>query len=68
MKISGRNRLKGTVQSIENNDVISKVKVDIGGDNVLTSVITGEAADDLGLSMGDEVELLIKASSVMVMK
>jgi molybdopterin-binding protein len=35
---------------------------------MITSMITKEAAEDLKLKVGDEVEAVIKASEVMVLK
>ena len=44
------------------------VRIDIGNGVVITSSITNEAVDDLGLAMGDDVVAVIKASDVMVGK
>jgi molybdopterin-binding protein len=38
------------------------------GGTVVTSSITNEAVEDLGLKVGDEVEAVIKSSDVMVAK
>ena len=43
-------------------------KVDIGGGNVITANITEEAIADLGLTEGDTVTVLIKASDVLIGK
>ncbi len=68
MKLSTRNVIKGKVLEVKEGQVAAKVKVDIGGGNILTSTITVDAVKDLGLKAGDEVHALIKASSVMIMK
>lgn len=68
MKLSTRNVVKGKVLEVKEGQVAAKVRVDIGGGNVLTSVITVDAVKDLGLKAGDEVCALIKASSVMIGK
>ena len=44
------------------------VRIDIGNGVVITSSITNEAIDELGLSVGDEAVAVIKASDVMVAK
>jgi molybdopterin-binding protein len=44
------------------------VKVDIGGGNKLISTITVEAIKELSIKVGDEISVLIKASSVMLGK
>ena len=41
---------------------------DFGDGVVITSSITNEAVDDLGLKTGDEAIAVIKASDVMVAK
>jgi len=68
MKLSTRNIIKGKVTAIKEGRVIANVKVDIGGGNTLTSAITVEAVKELGLKVGDNVSVLIKASSVMLGK
>ena len=64
MKLSTRNQLAGTVVSVAKGEAMAVVKVRLdGADQVLTS-ITRDAADDLGLSEGSAVTLLIKATEV----
>lgn len=66
MKISARNVIKGTVTDVKKGAVAAQVKVDIGGGNTLTSMITVDAVEDLGITVGQEVSVLIKATEVMV--
>ena len=68
MKLSTRNVIKGKVIEVKEGVVAAKVKVDIGGGNIITSTITVDAVRDLALRAGDEVWALIKATSVMIMK
>ena len=68
MKLSTRNIIKGKVVDVKVGQVAAKVKMDIGGGNVITSTITVEAVNELGIKVGDEVYALIKASSVMIGK
>ena len=44
------------------------VKIDVGGGTVITSSITNEAVEALGLKVGDAAYAVIKASDVMVAK
>jgi molybdopterin-binding protein len=44
------------------------VRIDIGNGVIVTSSITNEAVDDLGLKIGDEAIAIVKASDVMVAK
>jgi molybdopterin-binding protein len=66
MKISARNVLKGKVVAVHKGATISSVKIDIGGGVILTSSITNEAVDDLGLAVGKAAYALVKASDVIV--
>lgn len=66
MKISARNVIKGTVLDIKEGPVNSQVRVDVGGGNVITSMITSDAVTDLGLTVGGEAHVIIKASQVML--
>ncbi|HHX51649.1 MAG TPA: TOBE domain-containing protein [Clostridia bacterium] len=68
MKISGRNQLQGKVTSVETDNLMAKVTLEVSGSNCLTATITKEAVNDLGLTVGDQVKALVKASSVMIMK
>ena len=68
MRISARNQIKGTVLEVKKGATTSHVRVDIGNGQVITSSITNEAVDDLGLKIGDEAIAVIKASDVMVAK
>jgi molybdopterin-binding protein len=40
--------------------------VDIGGGQVVTSSITNEAVDDLGIKAQSSVTVVVKASDVMI--
>ena len=65
MKISARNKLKGTVSGISRGEAIANVQVDVMGERVVAS-ITVEAVEELGLREGSAVTVLIKASDVML--
>ena len=43
-------------------------RIDIGNGVVVTSSITNDAVDDLGIASSDKVIAVIKASDVMVAK
>ena len=65
MKLSARNQLSGTVQSINQGAAIANVVLDVGGQRLVAS-ITVEAVKELGLSEGSQVTAIIKASDVIV--
>ena len=66
MKLSARNVLKGKVQSVKKGAVAAQVAVDIGGGNVITSTITVDSADEIGLAEGKDVSVIIKSSEVIL--
>lgn len=66
MKISARNRLKGTIVEVTKGATTSHVRVDIGNNVVITSSITNEAVDELGLKVGGSAYAIVKASDVMI--
>jgi molybdopterin-binding protein len=68
MKLSARNQLPGKVVEVTKGTTTAHVKIDIGGGHILTSSITNEAVDDLGLTVGDTVVAVIKSSDVLVGK
>ncbi|MGC9379326.1 TOBE domain-containing protein [Streptomyces sp. MH13] len=61
--LSIRNRLPGTVTALTTGDAMASVRVAVEGAE-LTAVITKEAADDLGLSVGVPVVALVKSTEV----
>jgi molybdopterin-binding protein len=65
MKLSARNQIKGRIVNVTRGATTSHVRIDIGG-AVVTSSITNEAVDELGLAAGQEAYAVIKASDVMV--
>jgi molybdopterin-binding protein len=66
MKLSARNMLKGTVVDIRKDTVAAQVQVDIGGGNLVTSTITADSANRLGLEAGKAVIVVVKASDVIL--
>ena len=68
MKLSARNQIKGKIAAVQKGQTTGHVRIDIGNGVVITSSITNEAIDELGLKAGDEAIAVIKASDVMVAK
>ncbi|MGA7159468.1 MAG: TOBE domain-containing protein [Bacteroidota bacterium] len=68
MRLSARNKLKGTVTLVEEGLITAKVKIDLGNGNVLTSIISKEAVEDLGLKTGDTAYAVIKSTEVIIGK
>ena len=66
-QISLRNRMNCVVQEITRGDLLSKIKMSFH-DNTIYSAITTRSVDAFHLAVGDEVEALIKANEVSLMK
>lgn len=67
MDLSTRNQLKARIKEIKSNDISAEVILDVGGQEMCSTITTG-SVNRLGLKVGDEVNALIKASSVMLGK
>ena len=68
MKYGAKNQLIGTVKDIKRGTVMSQVNLDIPAGSSMSSVLTLEALDDLGLAEGDEVRVVVKAVNVLLIK
>lgn len=66
MKLSARNKIKGKIVDVKKGATTSHVKIDVGGGQVITSSITNEAVDELGIAVGKDAYAVIKASDVMI--
>jgi molybdopterin-binding protein len=66
MKLSARNMLEGTVVEVESGAVNCVVKVDIGGGKIISSMITMDACNDMGVKVGSKVFAIIKSSNVIL--
>ena len=66
MRISARNQIKGTVVEVKKGATTSHIRVDIGNGQMVTSSITNESVDDLGIKAKDKVTVVVKASDVMI--
>ena len=62
---SARNRFEGVVTRIEKDRVAAVVEV-IAGPHRIVSLMTAEAAEELGLQVGDEAVCIVKATNVIV--
>ena len=66
MSLSARNRLSGTVQSVETDGLMAEVEIELDADQVVTAVITAGSVESLGVEEGTELDAVIKATEVMV--
>lgn len=68
LKISARNKIVGRVAKIKKDAVVAHVEIESSMPVRIVSVITSDAADDLGLKVGDKVTAIIKSTEVMIAK
>ena len=68
MKLSARNKLKGKITLVEEGLITAKVKIDLGNGNIVTSIISREALEDLQLKVGDVAYAVIKSTEIMIGK
>ena len=66
MQISARNQLMGKIGEIKQAKVNAEVHIVLKSGVILDSTITNSADEEMGLSIGDEVVGIIKASSVLL--
>jgi molybdopterin-binding protein len=65
--VSGRNQLVGRIIELRFDGLLAQVKLSIGG-QVLTSIITADAAREMQLAVGETAAALIKSTEVMVLR
>jgi molybdate transport system regulatory protein len=65
--LTTRNQIPGKVTHVESGTVMAEVQVDAGAAQFVAA-ITRNSVDRLGLSAGDDVVVLVKATEVMLAK
>ena len=65
--LSMRNRMNCKVLEIKRGELLSSVQLQFNY-QILTSAITTRAVDNLQLTIGDEVEALVKANEISLLK
>ena len=66
-KISGRNQLVGRIVDVKIEGLLAQVKLSIGG-QIITSIITSEAAREMRLKRGETAGALVKSTEVMIVR
>ncbi len=67
MRLSTRNQLTGTITEVDVGNVMAVVKVRLDGSSQeITASVTKEAAQDLGLKVGQPATVFIKSTEVTV--
>lgn len=66
MKLSARNRLKGSIKQITPGTLNSEVVLEVAPGVEMVAMITKASKERLGLEVGQEVYAVIKASHIML--
>jgi molybdopterin-binding protein len=66
MKLSARNVMPGMVVAITKGATTSHVKIEVAAGFVITSSITNESVDELGLAVGKPAMAIVKSSDVII--
>ncbi|MGO9593485.1 MAG: TOBE domain-containing protein, partial [Steroidobacteraceae bacterium] len=66
IRISARNRLRGSVTAVIPGAVNCEIKLQLPGARGLTAIVTSDAVEELGLVKGAAFTALIKASHILV--
>ncbi|WP_419660840.1 molybdenum-binding protein [Desulfosarcina variabilis str. Montpellier] len=66
MALSARNTLKGKIKDVKKGQVMAEITVEVANGVDVVSVITTNSTDRLGLAVGKEVEIVIKATNVLI--
>jgi len=66
MKLSARNQIPGTITAVKLGATTTHVTIEISPTLTITSSITNESAEELGLKVGGKATAIIKSSDVIV--
>lgn len=68
MKLSARNLIAGKVKELTVGLVNAEVVIEVAPGVEIVSVITKNSVERMEIKVGDEVQAMVKATSVMVVK
>ena len=54
--------------TVKRGEVMAQIKLVIPAESAMSSVITVESLEEMGIEVGDEVELFVKAVNVLPVK
>jgi molybdopterin-binding protein len=64
--LSARNRLTGTVRSVEIDGLLAQVELVVTEPARIVAIVTRDAVEELGLKPGAQATAVVKSTSVMV--
>lgn len=68
MNFGTRNHFEATVTNIKIGTVMCQIDYELANGQKMSSVITIDSADEMGLHVGDKVDLIVKAINVIPIK
>jgi len=68
MKIDSRNILKGKVIDVQPGAITARIKLDLGNGNCITSIVSLDWLEEMGIKVGDEASAIVKSTEVMIGK
>lgn len=68
LKLSARNSLNGNIEEIIIGSVNAEVVVNIGNEDKIVAIVTTNSIENMGLKVGASVDVIIKASDIMIGK
>jgi molybdopterin-binding protein len=67
MKVGARNRIIGKVTEIKKGSIMCQVKLEIPA-SPMSSVMTIDSLEEMGLKKGDSVQVVVKGVNVLLIK
>jgi molybdopterin-binding protein len=67
MKIGARNRIVGKVTEIKKGSIMCQIKLEIPASS-MSSVMTIDSLEEMGLKKGDSVQVVVKGVNVLLIK
>ncbi|MDD2890909.1 MAG: TOBE domain-containing protein [bacterium] len=68
MKYGARNQLIGKVTKVVKDGIMCQVDFDISDNAKMSSVMTKESLEAIGVKKGDKVRVIVKAVNVLIVK
>ena len=68
MKYGARNSIEAVVRKVKKENVMAQVDLDVTDPHSMSSVLTADSLEELGLKPGDKVRVVVKAIHVLLVK
>lgn len=68
MKFGVRNQLTGVIKEVKKGALMCQIDMDVEPNCIMSSIMTLDSLDELGVKAGDTVRILVKAVNVVLAK